>query len=411
MQQNISSWFLGLIQEAKHSVFLITGTHLSQEILDACLRLLEKGLAVELLIDEGQERVLKTNTFLFNKCSLLVNKGASIYLVHDTLLLDTYGIIDYSRTGFFVAEKEAYVLDEVQEATLFRKSLKDYENRREAASPYLLEVGDVQVKIKVSETAILRGDQVELHWEVTGADKVIIQGLGEVSAYGKQKITLAESTIFKVGAYNQRQVQLKTLQVRVYDELVITYDLGFIQSKTQQYSSLVNTENYPHVFGVAQGHLVKLTWSVPEAKEVKVLPFGISQDSGEHVFMPTESMQIEIHASLIGLDFVRKIQLLVFPIPVFKELLVKPIALQAQQYHLDALKEREVQWRRDLQDLKKAEHEHYKELRQKMSAYRCELGAKKLNLNRINSFIFSVLNKMYPHNAVIQDKLNPKIRS
>lgn len=395
--KDIELQLVKMLERAQHCVALVWRDALSDLVAEQLEALLAKGVAVEILWDGSVDGYLQGDHFAFNRLCLLVQKGACMYRDETAAFEGFWCFMDYEEARYFDLQGTDLVHSlEIQPEAL-RQQLKDYELKKHAAQPYLVEAGDVQIRFKVSDACVIKGDTVELTWEVDHADKVIIQGLGEVSSYGKSKILIDQNTILKIGAYHKQQSQLKTLQVLVYKELSLHYDLSFKLPLSPDFVSLVNSNLYPHVYGVAMGNQVRLTWDIPEAKSVEILPFGLVSNSGTHVFNPSQSLQIDIKVLTHHVELNRKIQLLVFPIPVFKEKLMDMPALQKQSYTLYGLQELQTQFEKHLQHTCQEEEQRYLAMREELSRRRCAIETKKLNLSRVNSLVFDFLKKTFAH--------------
>lgn len=393
------------MEKTEHAVMVHPDNPITKEILNACIDLVDRGIALDLFLDEENKTYLEHNLFLLNKCSLLVNKGGAVYLVPDTGETRFWECIrDFEEYSYYFPTTEEVVYRREEDMPVFQNTLSSFEKMRQTAKPYLVERSDIDIRIHVSETMIMLGDLLELGWEVDRADKVIVQGIGRVEAYGRRKIRLEKNTIIKIGASNEKQSRIRAVFVKVTEELKITYDIGFIGDETKQYCSLVNSENYPHVYGIAKGNQVRFTWDVPLAKEVRIMPFEIYYSRGEHKFIPDTSLTIEIQGKVKDRTYFRKIQILVFPIPVMEEKLIS----------IDSLKKKNFDYEipvtlvneRYLQEFHAEEKERYRELRNEVAAQYAEISNHKFNLSRIKEFFFTILTRKYSGRKEIIQQLN-----
>jgi hypothetical protein len=384
------------LEKAEHSLKIRLNGVFNTEILDHCIHAVEKGVAVDLLICHETKFTIENDAFLLNKSIQLIKKGGCIYTT-ETNSEPKYWmyISDFNKThpsnspnGQTASEKQVAIIE--------------FEKIKQSYSPYLIEKGDIQIRFSVSDTLILNGDTIELNWEVDGAETVIIQGLGEVDSYGKKKIYLDKNTIIKIGASNKHQSQIKALWVEVADaDLDVEYDIGFIHPKNEVYTSLVKPDNHPHVYGVAKGNKVKINWSVPHATAVHIHPFDIKESTGSHTFYPTESMDIEIQAEIKNRVFRRKIQVLLFPIPVFTE---KKISLQGFNETVFKIKIPEFPFQTAQQFLD-TEKKKYQALVEKIDIRKQEIG-QKINKNNINDSFFTQLKNRYFNKKNILNELS-----
>lgn len=396
--KDIGAQLVKMLDKAEHWVALVWHGTLPSAVIEQLEALLKRGVAVEILWDQSVAAYLQGDHFVFNRLCMLVQHGASMYKSDTEAFEGHWCFVDYQEAWYFDEHGTDLVHSlEIQPEAL-QQNLKDYILKRQDAKPYLVEDGDVQIRWKVSDTYVIKGDTVELAWEVDHADKVIIQGLGEVATYGKTKILIEHNTILKIGAYHKQQVQLKALQVLVYKEVSLSYDLGFKLDRSPEFVSLVNSNLYPHVYGVAAGNQVRLSWDIPEAKDVFVEPFGLSSNVGSHIFIPDESMHMEIKVYTQHAEIVRKIQLLVFPIPIFTEKFIPlPQPLACQRFTLRDLNRLQATAAKSLQQMLQDQEQKYLMMRQELSRQRCAIETKKLNLSRVNALVFDFLKQTFTH--------------
>lgn len=379
------------IKKAEHALMIHPENLITSDILISCINLVEKRIALELFLDMENKLFLEENPFLFKKCCELINKGGSVFLVKNNTPTNYWKcIIDFKEYIYYATEEGQAIHETDQDTLVFEDALIDFQRKRQEGSPYLIG-GDIKIRFNVSEPLILKGDTVELNWEVEGAFKVIVQGLGEVEAYGRKKIKLEQDTIIKIGASNNRQFQFKAIQVRVSEaDPEITYDIGYISEGTKQYNSLVNSDLHPHVYGVSKGNQVKLTWNLPKATEVKIIPFDKTETVGEHTFIASSSLQIVIKAVIFNKTFHRKIQVLVFPIPLLKENLISVMPLETKKYSLSI----------PLLLHEKTEHfpafkkQEYLRLRKKITKEH-SFSKGKMNLTTLKEGLFNFLKEKY----------------
>lgn len=389
------------IKKAEHALMIHPENLISSDLLISCINLVEKRTALELFIDMENKLFLEENPFLFNKCCELIRKGGTIFLIPNNSTTQYWNCLIDFREFVYYDTKEGQVLHETDQDTLvFQNALIDFQRKRQEGRPYLIGKGDIKIRINVSEPLIMKGDTVELNWEVDGAFKVIVEGLGEVEAYGRKKIKLEQDTIFKIGASNNHQFQFKAIQARVSEtDPEITYDIGYISEGTMQFNSLVNSDLHPHVYGVSKENQVKLTWNLPKATEVKIIPFDKSETVGEFTFIASSSLQIEIKAVILNRTFIRKIQILVFPIPLLKENLISVMPLETKKYSVSI----------PLLLNEKTEHfpsfkkQEYLTLRKKIVEEHSNSSEGKINLKTLKEGLFNFLKEKYsPRTGIIK---------
>jgi len=78
----------------------------------------------------------------------------------------------------------------------------------------------VIVAFEVSPVKVTPAESIVLHWEVTGASKIIIEpGIGEVPPSGTKDVIPAHNTVFKLTATNDGGSVIRNAEVIVYDEV------------------------------------------------------------------------------------------------------------------------------------------------------------------------------------------------
>ncbi|ELR71184.1 hypothetical protein C900_02988 [Fulvivirga imtechensis AK7] len=383
---------------------------IDEKILLEAIALLERGVATTLIIRSDNEERLHDDVFLFNKCLIFIKKGGELYL-HDHPA-QNIAISDYKHALRWSDATEDHITDENQAAGVHQR-LRTFQDLLKKSGPFLEDEDDINIHFTITDDIILKGDEVTLSWQVKHASTVIIEGLGEVGATGSKKLRPGADTIFKIGAYNTAQSRLKTVCVKVYDDIHINYDLSFANLRTKQFSSLVKEENYPHVFGVAGGNIVKLNWQVKDSNVVNVLPFGITGGSGEHEFVPVGNMEIIIEAQILHRIFRRRIQLLVFPIPLFTEKLatVKPqheLQLKATDIHdiIAQVKNRQQAYSQSLRVLKEQEIKKYQALVSQIWKITFDKSDNKINLDEVNRSVFERLKRYYSNKPGITEVID-----
>ena len=391
------------MEKAEHALAIHADGFITKEILNSCINIVEKGVALELFLDMENQQFLEENTFLFKKCSQLVNKGGCVFLISNTADFRFWEcMVDFREYSYYSLEEEKVIYKEEKDLPVFQNALIAFERRKKESKPYLVEKGDIAIRINLSDEVIMLGDPVELSWEVEGADKVVVQGVGRVEAYGRKKIRLEKNTILKIGASNERQSRIKAVLVKVSDELKIVYDIGFISAGTKQYSSLVNSDIYPHVYGISEGNQLKLKWEVPLAKDVKIIPFNILKSKGEFIFTPSASFDIEIHGTIKEKIYIRRIQILLFPIPVFRDKLISVFPFTNKKYDISV----PLLQKEKIEQMWLAEKQRYLALNKRIVDTNSVIRAKKMDFNNLKTFFFTILKEKYFHRKEILKEIN-----
>jgi hypothetical protein len=383
-------------------------------ILDACIVALERGVAVELFLDPKNRSTLEKNPFLLHKCLQLINKGASVSLTEPCTDARWYlCMADFTEVRDIAADRMVTYREERNQVDI-QNIARNFRALAQSSTPYLAETGDIRMHLSVSEHVIMKGDMVAVTWEVDLADRIVIQGIGEVDAYGSKRLKIDRHTIIRLGAYNERQSQIKAIKIWVSEEIKIAYDIGFLSARTNTYTSLVQAENYPHIYGVAHGNAIRFVWQVSEASEVKILPFNITSNKGEHVFTPVQSQQIVIQARIQGKAVTRKIMVLIFPIPVFRDKLVSLRKNMNEHYRFTLAATVKPALNDNLRKMLSREQRRYQKLNSILYRQYFDVALKRINLERVSAFLFSFLKSKYSGRAnivgiiqSIQDYYNP----
>ena len=405
---NTTSTLYEFIKNARHSIRAVIHTVPSSETLQMFIDRIEEGVEVLLILDRATESTMRKDPFAFNRLMLINKKGGAVYFLEGVdKKRHLFCLLDYQK--LWLGDNQV-LTDKVDTATI-REYLDLFSSLINDQTLYLQNNDDLKVSFDISDEVILKGDEIELHWEVQQADKVVVQKLGEVAPKGTKKLRPAVSTIFKIGVYNKDEACFRTASVKVYEDVSIDYDISFQNARTKQYSSLIKEKNYPHVYGVAQKNKIKFKWNVKDAKSVKILPFDIDTLSGVHEFTPQENMDIVIEVNIYNQKLTRRIQLLVFPIPVFTDKLLSniPIIEQDSKVEISGLdkmamlkkvKESQAPHNEFLKKLLAQKEERYELLNKRIEELIFDNSGKKYNLYHVNEGIFAKLERFYgkkPH--------------
>ncbi|UII27394.1 hypothetical protein LVD15_02890 [Fulvivirga maritima] len=394
-----------VISDVKQDLKLVVNQPPSEEILSALTTLLEKGIAVTLVVSREVGLVIENNVFLFNKCLVLLKKGAQIYVVeHDFI---SYAIADYQNLSIYDDAGTTPADDLTQYLRNTRSLIK-------GATPFLQEDNDIQIHFEVNDDIIFKDDEITLRWEVKNAQTVIIHGIGEVDHIGYKKVRPQRNTIFKLGAYNQAQTSLRTTFVSVYDDLQINYTLSAAHPKTQNYSDLAADAEGTHVYGVSKGNYVRFQWSVKDSNAVSILPFDLQGTEGIYGFLAERHTEILIEAVVHNRSVTRKIQLLVFPIKVFRDqLMLNSEALSEQLQKkipdtaeiLEEIKNRKGIYNQSLEEIRKAQEQRGTYLVNHADELIFNNYNKKCNIKSINRGVFCQLKRLFKRKPGVADVL------
>jgi len=304
------------ISQANYSINIYTGLLPGNELIEECFRTLKKNVAVELFFPQSSVYHIESQAFLLNKIYKLRVEGASIYALSDgeyntnlICLIDFKKILvvnskNGSTTHFEKSEKE------------FIKNEALFDQNDEQKIEYREEADDIKINFTVDNPIVIENTSTKIRWDVRNADKVEIDGIGSVPSKGSKTVTILDDTILNIRASNQRQRKIKSLAIHTIKQLHVDYDVQFLNPASKQFVSL-KEDKETGVFGITKGNKVKLVWNVENADEVEIMPFNLKDKSGEHIFYPEDSMEINIRAGLQGNLKNTRIIIHEFPVPVF----------------------------------------------------------------------------------------------
>ncbi|MCU0430859.1 MAG: hypothetical protein MUF42_12920 [Cytophagaceae bacterium] len=311
------------LQEVQSTFCLYMRSGLSVEMFRRLVEKQEKGIQVEVLVEQENSDYLRQDPFLHQLCVRLLQSGGSLMQVTCFEPVNAFLLCDYKKISFVSPSSVVSVFNEKDQRDYLIRSRRYVQGLKQKSQRLFRELSPIQVEFQLSTDFVKSGTPVIATWDVKGAAEVQLEGIGPVESKGSREIIFFENTIVKLVATHQKQVQAVTAYVRVYGDVEIQYDLGFLNPVTQQYSSLVNAENYPDVFGIMKGHSVQFSWEVLEADKVSIQPFDRSERKGELTFTPQQSMEIVINASGNNQESERVIHIRVFPVPVYAEKMVQ----------------------------------------------------------------------------------------
>lgn len=383
------------ILSARQAVLLYVRSGIAAPVLNTCIQQLEKGIPVELFLNKEHEYEILQNPFLFNKCLLFIKKGGTIKLDVAEEINNIFFILDYKSVGFGTSENDISSYENAGNEFRLQESIARFYQKRSGRT-FLQEANDISITLHSDKQIIRKGEEVVLSWDVMFADKVMMQGKGEIASTGKCIIKPEQSSVIMIGAYNKNQSSYTTLFIKVIEELELSYDIGFLSPVNKQFSSLVNSATHPDVFGVLYGHRLRFSWEMLEAESILISPFGLSDKKGVYEFTPETSMDIEITARSGEQTLKRIIQIKLFPVKIFKEkILTTPDLMKKVKVALSLPPEH--QWRTNL-DSNTHWNDHKETLllyqnlvKRTKSAYQKHKA--RINFKTINDGFFSFLKK------------------
>ena len=182
------------------------------------------------------------------------------------------------------------------------------------------------IRLEAEAAAVREGEQTRVHWRIDGAQNAVFDGLGEVGQSGSTPILVNKDTVLVMRATNKGRIRRKALLINALSEIRIDYQLDYLNPATGGYYDLKEA-SIGDVYGVSAQTQVRLKWKASPAARVSIAPFGLSGHSGEHSFVPTDSMEISIQARLKdGTESRQRILLRTFPVEVFQNRFIAPDA-------------------------------------------------------------------------------------
>ncbi|MEM6830662.1 MAG: hypothetical protein AAF551_09085, partial [Bacteroidota bacterium] len=126
----------------------------------------------------------------------------------------------------------------------------------------------------------------------------------------------AEDTIFKMSASDEMQTKREAIYVKVGGEVKVSYELAFLNKHSSEFTKLNVTTGPTHVYGLAQGNKVRLSWQSINCETVTVSPFDLNTKEGSYEFTSEENLEIKLEGMRGDEVYTQSIKLLVFPIAI-----------------------------------------------------------------------------------------------
>ncbi len=305
-----------------HSLRFYSCEKLPQPIIDQLIRLLEKRISVDLFVGETIPANRTSEPFYFYKVIGLGRDGANLYRG-----------TQFSGNRSIICQRD---FDQIIRIDTESQSVQFYSSNEEEYKSFagLLELntsvedgfnresGDISISFSAENKISLKNSKVSLSWSVLNADGIEIDGLGAVMNSGTEQFLITENRIINLFARNQHSKKIKSIFIPVVERPRIFYDVQFLNPSSNKFVSLPE-ESGRGVFGVSKGNKVRVLWEVRNAEKVRVEPSGSGDHKGQVEFYPDGQYQLEITASLQNANESKRILIQEFPVPVFREALVK----------------------------------------------------------------------------------------
>lgn len=308
---------------ANKSVKLFVRSDVFSLLIEDLFKCLKRSLSLDIyLTDEILDGIEKT-PFLITRIYRLREEGASIYRFSAfTEDIDILCQVDFKKTlevrGIKGESSHALISDGDRQFTICKEQFDQIQIQE-----YRLETDDINISFYADSANVIKNSSTRVHWNVRNATRVEIDGIGEVSAAGSRTITFLNDTIINIVAFNRKQKKIKSLCIRTANQLIIDYDIQYLNPASNQFHSL-GESNHKGVYGIYKGHKIKLIWSVEHADEVMIKPFGCSGKGGEYIFSVKDTLEITIQAIMHG-GMTKSTRIIIheFPVHVFNQKLVK----------------------------------------------------------------------------------------
>jgi hypothetical protein len=331
----LTSQVVGLVTSANRSIQFYCPAELPERILKAIEKGLDAGMASTLVVGGSLMNESSDNPFYLYKILHLSNLGGYVFTAEqeheDVFCLR----VDHQVLFVFEAQDlKAEALDHGDNRN--KKWMNYFEVLSSTGAEFRSRQSDIQIEFWADHSIAIPDTSTNIHWKVSNAIEVYIDGLGAVSNEGSAEQLMQNRLLLNLTAYGRQQKKIKTLCIEIAEKPQITYEVEFFNPTSNAYVALPEDAG-TGVFGVSKGHRVRVRWNVKHADAVRVKPLGLSSFSGEHEFLPDEPMQFYIEASLQDTIEVKRIMVQSFPVPVFTDQLI--------EVDLSRIKASQIEWK------------------------------------------------------------------
>ena len=308
--------------KATHSLRLYSSEKLPQTLIDQLTQLLEKSISIDLFVGETVLEKRESEPFYLYKIIGLGRDGANLYqgsqFFGNGSILCQRDFDQIIRIDTATGSVDLFSSDDEEYKSFgglleLNTSLEDELNR---------ESGDIIIELAAENKISLKNSNVSISWSVENATGRELSGLAAVEDSGTEQFLITENRIINLFAWNQHSKKIKSIFIPVVERPQIFYDVQFLNPSSNKFVSLPE-ESGRGVFGVSKGNKVRVLWEVRNAEKVRVEPSGSGDHKGQVEFYPDGQYQLEITASLQNANESKRILIQEFPVPVFREALVK----------------------------------------------------------------------------------------
>lgn len=280
------------------------------------LRLINKGVAIELLVSGSEQNKFASNLEYFNFLLRLKKTGGDVFkfkkgLPFTILPDDHFCIID---NKILLASEQSNREMPENIGQLIQVYTNHYVKLKGFTTSFAITDHDIDIELSASKLVLERSEKVTIHWRVTNARHVEInKGVGKVDNEGSIDLELKEDAHIRIKAQGIGQTKIKTLYIKVYQEVGFDYKVLAYDEQLKEYVQLESPSTHSDNFGINEGQRIKLTWSITNAEWIKLDGVGNINYQGEKIFTPTTTSTFKLSAKGAMGTATRNIKIHVLP--------------------------------------------------------------------------------------------------
>ena len=254
------------------------------------LNLLKKGVAIELLVSGSEQNKFASNLEYFNFLLRLKKTGGDVFKFKKDLPFvvlpdDHFCIID---NKILLASQKANTETPKNIGQLIQTYTNHYVKLKGFTTSFAITNHDIEIELSANKLVLERSEKVAIHWRVTNAHHVELnKGVGRVDNEGSISLALKEDSHIRIKAQGVGQTKIKTLYIKVYQQIGFDYKILAFDEQLKEYVELESPETHPDNFGINEGQRIKLTWSITNAEWIKLDGIGNINYQGEKILTPT----------------------------------------------------------------------------------------------------------------------------
>ena len=302
--------------KVNYSLLIFAPPFQDPSIYNQLLNLLKKGVAIELLVSGSEQNKFASNLEYFNFLLRLKKTGGDVFkfkkdLPFTVLPDDHFCIID---NKILLASEQVNGETPENLGQLIQTYTNHYVKLKGFTSSFAITDHDIDIELSASKLVLEQSEKVTIHWRVTNARHVEInKGVGRVDNEGSIDLTLKEDAHIRIKAQGIGQTKIKTLYIKVYQEIGFAYKILAYDQQLKEYVELESPVTHPDNFGINEGQRIKLTWSITNAEWIKLDGVGNIGYQGEKIFTPTTTSTFKLSAKGAMGTATRNIKIHVLP--------------------------------------------------------------------------------------------------